>query len=179
MLLHFIGSIISLHVFGNATEFKTGDIVFRQENTWLSTVFSSMENSRYAHAGIIWKKGSRVYVVHLEIADGADGLRVQKWNDFLKNAKEWKLVRLKRPISYHLFEPAIQKYIRIKPKFNLSFSKGTEDKMYCTEFVQAVYKESLGIDIVFTRTKYRGEEFIATKDIYSNPIFIEIATDIK
>ena len=160
----------------SAATFNTGDIIFRQEETLLSKIFSTIENSPYAHAGIIWKNKGKIYIVHLEIADGQNGLRVQTWNEFLKHAARWKVVRHTTLPDQSRFEPVIRKYIRLKPTFNAYFTKGTEKNMYCTEFVQVVYKEALGINIAPTRSMYKGKVFIATKDIYSSPLLFEIAS---
>ncbi|MGE3614182.1 MAG: YiiX/YebB-like N1pC/P60 family cysteine hydrolase [Sulfurimonas sp.] len=151
-----------------ASEFKSGDIVFRQENSIVSRIFAEAENSEYAHIGIIFNKDNETFVVHSEIADGEDGLRVQKWNDFIKNANRWMVTRHNKNVSLSKINFAIEKYIRLKPKFNLAFSHGNKDKMYCTELVNAIYLDAYDIELAKTKTKYSTFEFISTKDIYQN-----------
>lgn len=159
-----------------AYDLRTGDIILRQENTFLSSLFASVENSAYAHAGIILNRNGRPYIVHVEIAEGDDGLRVQEWQAFLKNAERWKVLRLKNPPQNNHFETILNKYIKLKPSFNLDFSEGKTNSLYCTEFIQVVYKEAVGITIAKTRSRYKGKVFIGTNDIYSNHLLIEIVS---
>lgn len=157
-----------------SSDFRTGDIIFRQENTILSTLFSAIENSKYAHVGVLLTRGKNVYVIHTELADGQDGLRVQKLNEFLKNSKQWMTMRYGAKIDNAIMEATLEKYIRLKPKFNTSFEVGAKDKMYCTEFVQEIYKEATGFILAKTTSNYLGKRFISTKDIYSNPSLVVV-----
>ena len=162
-----------------AGEFKTGDLVFRQENTLLSKLFSNIESSEYAHIGIVWQKSNQAYVVHSEIADGEDGLRVQKWDEFVKNSAKWMVMRPKQIQNSDKLEEVISKSVRLKPKFNISFEHNTKNKLYCTQLVQVIYKEALGVNIAPSMSNYQGRSFISTKDIYSNPVLTQIAKKSK
>lgn len=159
-----------------ADTLKTGDIILRQENTYLSKLFAAIENSSYAHAGVILKRNGKSYIVHVEMAEGEDGLRVQEWKEFLKNAERWKVLRLKNPMEKDQFDRILNKYIKLKPSFNLDFTEGKKGSLYCTEFIQVIYKEATGITLAKTRSSFKGKVFIGTNDIYSSPLLIEIVS---
>ena len=152
-----------------ADSFRSGDIIFRQENTFLSKMFASFEQADYAHVGIIWQKADNTFVVHSEIADGEDGLRVQTLNDFVKNSQRYMVLRNMQQYNLEKINFSIEKYIKLKPKFSLDPKTSDSSHMYCTELVCAIYKTAYGIWLASGTTKNARFEFISTKDIYNNP----------
>jgi hypothetical protein len=133
-------------------QIENGDIVFRSGYGVDSTVaahFSEGEK-RYSHAGIAYKEGKDVYVIHSEEdEEGHNGVFKERLESFLDNSPIWAIYRyrLDEKSRKEIVAKAI-KYLSKKIKFDNDFDLKDDRKMYCTEFIYKVVNRTLNKEII-------------------------------
>lgn len=128
-------------------ELKSGDIIFRKENTFLSDRFVKLDGRGYSHVGILYKKEQNIYVVHIERSKEDRDFKITKLKKYLEFASSYVVKRL-YDIDVKKFDRYVKNLQKENPKFDLEFDLDTNDKLYCTELVYKFFKDNY--DIVLT-----------------------------
>lgn len=149
---------------------KTGDLVFRNEDSFLSKVFRSFDNSEYSHVGVVDVVDGYVYILHSEFSDMDDGLKYESIDSFLSNAVSYMVLRLKNSEGIN-FKENIKNLLEKSPRFDFGFDYINRDKLYCTELVVDVYEDIVSGNIYDYLSEYNGKKYISTRSIYSNDRF--------
>lgn len=127
--------------------FQDGDIIFHTSTSSQSKAIQYATNSKYSHCGIIFYKGKVAYV--LEAVQPVKFTPLNKW---IARGKEKKYV-VKRLFNAEkiLTKEVISKMKNIGEKmlgkdYDLTF-EWSDDKIYCSELIWKIYKNSTGIEI--------------------------------
>jgi hypothetical protein len=172
------GSAEQIHLLPSA--FQQGDLILRRGEGIMSDIarhFSATEK-RFSHVGIIVDYKRKAYVVHSvhEHAKGFDGVVIEKLEDFLKEASDWAVyrLRLKKVQQQKLASTAIH-YAHSKIPFDSQFDLGSQQAMYCTEFIWRVSGEVAKPNPILAASIKAGSRYISIEDIYrqDNAVLIE------
>jgi len=170
------------HQFGNIA-LAEGDLIFRKGIGAKSRAVLNADSAGiYSHSGIIVRKDSGFYVVHITPGERKEGERYDKikaepigefWSK--DKAQNGAIYRLKNnaPCSQ-----AGRQALRLLQKgilFDHDYELGDTTQMYCTELIWYVYRQA-GIDITHGKRSrlnvplYSGT-YIFPSDIYKNKDF--------
>lgn len=141
--------------------FKTGDIIFRKEDSFLSDKFEKMDGRGYSHIGIIYFKDKKAHVLHIERTKDTNDLKVDSLKKFLKYAQKYKVLRAKTTINQSILNRQIKKLIKQNPPFDMNFDTKSDDKLYCTELIYKLYKKHFSLDLSKERYEYGFSNFIS------------------
>jgi len=147
---------------------KTGDIIFRKENSFLSNRFEKLDGRGYSHIGIIYIKEQQIYVLHIERNSEENDLKIVTLKTFLKDATKYKIKRLKKIYSEKSIETNIKKLIKSNPAFDLNFDLSTDNKLYCTELVYKLYLKSFHIKLTSKQHTFGYYHYISVGSILSS-----------
>lgn len=131
--------------------------------------FSEGEN-RYSQAGIAYKEGKDVYVIHSEEdEEGHNGVFKERLESFLDNSPIWAIYhyRLDEKSRKEIVAKAIR-YLLKKIKFDNDFDLKDDRKMYCTEFIYKVVNRTLNKEIIHAGKRFMGRIFVTISDLYEN-----------
>ncbi|MCP4439070.1 MAG: YiiX family permuted papain-like enzyme [Aureispira sp.] len=129
-------------------EFQSGDIIFHTSKSSQSLAIQKATKSKYSHMGIIYQKKDKSFHV-FEAVQPVKITPLEEWinrgenkhfvTKRLKNSEEFltkkKLLLMKETGEKHLGKD-----------YDLLFG-WSDRKMYCSELVWKIYKESLGIEL--------------------------------
>lgn len=126
---------------------RNGDLIFQTSLSGQSKAIQLATKSRYSHCGIIYKERNDYFVLEAVqpvkltslntwIARGQDGKFVIKR---LKNAD-----RILTPTAIAEMKKLGKKYLG--KSYDLTF-EWSDDKMYCSELIWKIYKQSTGLEI--------------------------------
>jgi hypothetical protein len=110
----------------------------------------SPTDRRYSHLGVARVAGGRVTVIHAEgaTADGADGVREDALEDFVKDATAVGVYRAKGVDGGKISAAAAE---RLGTPFDWRFDMDDESRLYCTELLYVALRRaapSLGLATV-------------------------------
>ncbi len=135
---------------------RNGDIIFRKGRSFVSQmVLLADKNSPYSHTGIIYKKDDSVFVIHSVPAEEkgkTDIVKIEPIEIFIRpdRASGIAICRIKdstfSDISFEASQLALI-YAMKKIPFDAEFNLDTKNKLYCTELIWSVYKNS-GLDLL-------------------------------
>jgi hypothetical protein len=169
--------IWSLHIIYashiNLNILKSGDIIFRKEDSFLSDKFEKLNGKGYSHVGIIYKLNHITYVVHIERTDKNKDFKVVPIDKFLNKATRYIIKRVKHSDNIN-FTNQLQIFIKQSPSFDMDFDNKTDDKLYCTEFVYKFYLKSMHIKLTNHLSNFGFYKFISVGDILESPYLITI-----
>ena len=120
----------------------------------------------------------KAYVVHSvhEDAKGFDGVVMEKLGDFLKEASDWAVYRLRlnKAQQQKLASTAIH-YAQRKIPFDSQFDLGSQQAMYCTELIWRVSGEVASPNPIVAASKSSGSQYISIEDVYNqdNTMLVE------
>lgn len=175
LLTAFVDSIFAMKL--ESIKLKTGDIIFRKEDSFLSDRFEKLDGRGYSHTGVIYIIDKKIYVLHIERDDSKKDLKIVPIKQYLKYATRYKIERLIRRYSAESINKNIQKIIKINPKFDFKFDLNSDDKMYCTELVFKLYKNSFGIELTKERHKFGFYQYISVGSLLDSKYLKNIATN--
>lgn len=139
--------IVCLNAF--AIEFKSGDLIFRRGNGFVSDFAAKMSRSdkSFSHVGIILVENG-VYVIHSQDDKSKkfDGVVKERLQGFIAQARRYSVFRLN--LSQKNIEQIVSKAKSlIGTKFDIFFNLDDNSRLYCTEFVYMVLKDFINIKI--------------------------------
>ncbi len=128
-------------------EFKNGDIIFQTSKSSQSIAIQKATKSRYSHMGIIFENNSELYVY--EAVQPVKFTPLREWIN--RGVDKHYVVKRLKDHRELLTEGNILAMQQTGKKFkgkdyDLLF-EWNDDKIYCSELVWKIYKESLGIEI--------------------------------
>ena len=158
----------------HSSAYKTGDLIFRSGSGLISDIARnfSAHDKRFSHVGMIYIEKTKVFVIHT-LDDEAKRIKhtvKEPLKSFLDDALTWKVYKL--PITKKerfWLEYNIQREIKAAKPFDYHFDLQTPKTFYCTELIWSLLKDSLGRDIVPTRTIKNKQEFLSIEDILQIP----------
>ena len=129
--------------------FQNGDIIFQSLRSGQSDAIQLATHSRYSHCGIIFWQDDQCYVF-----EAYKKVRAVPISDFIKRSKgnHYAVRRLKNASSVFATEEAVKAFLdtyhtRYDGKPYDVLYAASDDKIYCSELVWKLYKESANIDI--------------------------------
>jgi len=182
LIMIFLFSIFFINIIhaGNIkySKIKTGDIIFRKENSFLSNRFEKLDGRGFSHIGILYLSRGNIYVLHIERNSEKNDLKIILLKEFLKDATKYKIKRLKKNYNTESIETNIQKLIKDNPKFDLNFDFATDDKLYCTELIYKLYQKSFAIKLTSERHTFGYYNYISVGSILSSDKLKDITTKL-
>ena len=128
-------------------ELQDGDIIFQTSKSSQSKAIQLATNSKYSHMGLIYILEGDPYVY--EAVEPVKLTKLDKWIKRGENA-EYVVKRLKDSEKL-LTKESLKKMKEFGEKFKGKnydlFFEWTDEKIYCSELVWKIYKETLGIEI--------------------------------
>ncbi|MDD3009147.1 MAG: YiiX/YebB-like N1pC/P60 family cysteine hydrolase [Arcobacter sp.] len=156
--------------------YKSGDIIFRKENSFLSDIFSNIDTFDYSHGGILKKEDNQFYVYHMERTNSNEkDLKKDEISKFLSKSERYSIIRLKQKFSEDRLFFILKNYENMKDlKFDIQFLLNNGDNnLYCSEFIYIVYKKLIDINIYSYLYEIIGKKGITLRSIYTNESIFE------
>ena len=128
------------------SNFQDGDIVFQINESGQGKAIQLATHSKYTHCGVLFKENNK-YVVY-EAVQPVKKTPLSEWVKYGEN-NFYEVKRLKKPSSISAVEISKmkKKYLEYEGKnYDLYFG-WSDDKIYCSELVWKLYKESTGLEI--------------------------------
>jgi uncharacterized protein YycO len=149
----------------DSKEFQNGDIIFQTSKSSQSKAIQLATNSKYSHMGIIYETDGQYYVY-----EAVQPVKLTKLNEWIKRGENSHYVvkRLKdsnRLLTNENLEKMKDFGERFKGKNYDTYFEWSDDKIYCSELVWKIYKETLDIEI---GNLQELREFDLTNDIVKN-----------
>lgn len=144
-------------------QLENGDIILRRGDGPLSFHLSRATGEMYTHCGIIYKKGTKLGVIHTLGKDASakniDGVQTIPLENFVEQAVDSTLYIcrpvFKDSIGTLIVNRAIY-YLNNKIPFDHGFSLLSPEKFYCSELLYYVFKDvNDGVNIFNIRKKKR------------------------
>lgn len=126
-------------------EFAEGDVIFQSNISPQCKAIELATHSRYSHCGILFKKGKDWYV--WEAIQPVTQTRLEEW--ILRGDKHFVVKRL---IADSLITAAVIKKMqdagnKYMGKNYDSYFEWSDDRIYCSELVWKIYKETMDIEV--------------------------------
>jgi len=149
----------------NNDDFRNGDIIFQTSKSSQSKAIQLATNSKYSHMGIIYMIDEQLYVY-----EAAQTVKLTKLSDWIKRGENSHYVvkRLKdgeKLLTNENLKKMKDLGERFKEKDYDIYFEWSDDKIYCSELVWKIYKETLDIEI---GNLQKLREFDLTNDIVKN-----------
>lgn len=153
-------------------EFFNGDIILRKEQNHISDIFSNINQSLYSHIGVLLVKEDGAHVIHIEMDDAEDDLKIVELKYFVRFASKYAIYRPKKPVHEKAFLNYIENLQKNKPIFDREFNGKTDDnKIYCTELAYDIYNTTTQHAIDMEKMRYLHYEFIPLRLFYDIKYF--------
>jgi len=130
-------------------ELRNGDLIFQTSLSRQSKAIQVSTNSKYSHCGLIFRKESDItnWFV-LEAVQPVKWIKLEKW---IARGKDGKFVIKRLQTDPTLPESMLLKLRTTAEKYldrnyDLTF-EWSDDKIYCSELIWKVYKETTGIEV--------------------------------
>lgn len=146
-----------------ASEFRSGDILFRRGRSLLSRgVLSADGASDYSHVGLVSVAADQITVIHSVPAESTlqrGGVVKESLAAFLAGdkASTAALYRPKTAGSGLIAARAADRFVSSHYLFDSSFDLKSADELYCTELIWRAYLEA-GVDLVGYEVGQSSEE---------------------
>ncbi|MFR9650295.1 MAG: YiiX/YebB-like N1pC/P60 family cysteine hydrolase [Rikenellaceae bacterium] len=132
-------------------QIHSGDVVFRQGRSFASlTVLSSDRESDYSHVGVAIEVDGELMISHAVPGESEDEfVCFESIESFFayKRAKNGAVLRLPLDsIKRRTLEQRAQDIVSQNIQFDHEYNAGSEDKLYCTEYVWLLFK-AIGVDL--------------------------------
>ncbi|MFW5851329.1 MAG: YiiX family permuted papain-like enzyme [Bacteroidota bacterium] len=139
--------LISCHSKTELSEFQNGDIIFQTSKSGQSKAIQIATGSKYSHMGIIYKQGNDYFVY-----EAVQPVKLTPLNDWITRGENEHYVVKRIKNSQKLLTPeTLTKMKQIGEKYagkdyDLYF-EWSDSRIYCSELVWKIYKESIGLEI--------------------------------
>jgi len=146
-------------------EFQNGDIIFQTSKSSQSKAIQLATNSKYSHMGIIYETNGQFFVY-----EAVQPVKLTKLEDWIKRGEKSHYVVKRLKDSEKLLTKENLKRMRdfgekFRGKNYDIYFEWSDDKIYCSELVWKIYKETLNIEIGDLQEL---REFDLTNDIVKN-----------
>lgn len=148
----------------NHSVLKSGDIIFRKEDSMISDIFSSYDMSAYSHVGILIKESQVWYVYHMEVDEDKDDFKIESLESFLTRAQSVGIYRFILPLKPKRIKAMLNKLYAQRLMFDYKFSLENET-FYCTEFVNHVFHKLFNVNLYEYLYKFEEQEFISVRSL--------------
>jgi hypothetical protein len=155
---------------------QTGDLALRTGADATSHMLRGMnqKNGTYSHCGIVVIEGGQPFVYHsIGGEDNPDAFirRDPAALFFSPGTNEGGgAVRLALPPdAIARVVDTARLWYRQKRSFDMAFDLGTDDALYCAEFVSKAVTRAAGLPGLFSRSHLSGFEYVAVDDLYEGP----------
>ena len=178
IIISIVGGLVIGSLWANKNldiEIKEGDIIFQTSTSNQSLPIQLATKSKYSHCGIIYKKGSNLYVC--EAVGPVKLTPIKEWIARGKN-NSYIIKRLKNAdkiITSEVLLKMKQVGNQFKGKLYDATFEWSDNKIYCSELVWKIYERAAGIEIgklqklkEFDLSDYRVKEIM--KKRYKNKI---------
>jgi uncharacterized protein YycO len=178
IIISIVGGLVIGSLWANKNldiEIKEGDIIFQTSTSNQSLPIQLATKSKYSHCGIIYKKGSNLYVY--EAVGPVKLTPIKEWIARGKN-NSYIIKRLKNAdkiITSEVLLKMKQVGNQFKGKLYDATFEWSDNKIYCSELVWKIYERAAGIEIgklqklkEFDLSDYRVKEIM--KKRYKNKI---------
>lgn len=141
--------MLAIHVlfllFFQSKELAEGDIIFQSNISPQCKAIELATHSGYSHCGILFKKGEDWYV--WEAVQPVKQTRLEEWT--LRGNQHFTVKRL---VADSLITTAVIKKMQDAGSKYLgkqydSYFEWSDDRIYCSELVWKIYKETLNIEV--------------------------------
>ena len=155
---------------------KSGNIVLRMgkgADSYMLSQFNRRDKS-YSHCGIVFIENGYPFVYHaIGGEDNPDErLRRDSASFFFSPAHNFAF----GVVDYHFdsaqenrLRNAVLDYYKKRPLFDLKFDLGTDDKLYCAEFVFKALNKAANNDTFIGTSSVMGFRFAGVDDLFLNP----------
>ncbi|MGB0523016.1 MAG: YiiX family permuted papain-like enzyme [Flammeovirgaceae bacterium] len=128
-------------------QLQVGDIIFQTSTSTQSQAIQLATNSKYSHVGVLFNINNELVV--LEAVQPVKYTPLIIWIEKGKG-KHFVVKRLKERYLY--FNDSTTRLMKAKAsaylnKYYDSYFEWSDDRMYCSELVWKLYKETLGIEL--------------------------------
>lgn len=128
-------------------EIRSGDIIFQTSLSGQSKAIQLATHSEYSHCGIIYKNNNDYFVY-----EAVEPVRFTPLNKWISRGQDGHFVIKRLKNADQILTPAVlnrmnQVEEKYKGRHYDIYFEWTNDKMYCSELIWKVYKESTGIEI--------------------------------
>ena len=156
-------------------EFQNGDIIFQTSKSSQSEAIQLATKSKYSHMGIIYQTDGQYYVY-----EAVQPVKLTKLNDWIRRGENSHYVVKRLKDSKEILTDAnITRMKELGEKFKGKnydiYFEWSDDKIYCSELVWKIYKETLNIEIGDLQEL---REFDLTSDIVKNKMKERYGEDI-
>ena len=128
-------------------EIRSGDIIFQTSLSGQSKAIQLATHSEYSHCGIIYRSNNDYFVY-----EAVEPVKFTPLNKWISRGQDghFAIKRLKN--ADQVLTPAVlNKMKKVEETFKCRhydiYFEWADDKMYCSELIWKVYKESTGIEI--------------------------------
>jgi len=129
------------------SEVQNGDIIFQTSKSSQSLVIQKATDSKYSHMGIIYRQGDKLFVY-----EAVQPVKLTPLDSWISRGDKGKYVIKRLKNAETILTPenlSKMKTIgdRFKGKDYDIYFEWSDDKIYCSELVWKIYKETLDIEI--------------------------------
>ena len=123
---------------------KDGDIVFHESKSQQSPVIKLAQRSRWTHCGVVFHIGEKAYVY-----EAVGPVKYTPLKEWIARGKkgEYRVMRLKTPLSAADIEKMKAAGARYKGKRYDTLFQWSDNRMYCSELVWKIYAQGAGIEL--------------------------------
>jgi len=156
-------------------EFQNGDIIFQTSKSSQSKAIQLATKSKYSHMGIIYQTDGQYYVY-----EAVQPVKFTKLNDWIRRGENSHyVVKRLKDSKRILTDENITRMKGLGEKFKGKnydiYFEWSDDKIYCSELVWKIYKETLNIEIGDLQEL---REFDLTSDIVKDKMKERYGEDI-
>jgi len=146
-------------------EFQNGDIIFQTSKSSQSKAIQLATRSKYSHMGLIYETDGQYYVY-----EAVQPVKLTKLNDWIKRGEDSHyVVKRLKDSNEKLTDENVKRMKNVGERFKGKsydlYFEWSDDKIYCSELVWKIYKETLGLEIGQLQEL---REFDLTDDIVKN-----------
>lgn len=152
---------------------KSGDIIFRKENSFISNLFSNIEKSEYSHVAIAINIDGNLKFYHMETNEEKHDLKIDNFENFTKHTSKLGIYRFNKDIDNKKLIDILNEYENNKIEFDMDFDLNN-DKLYCTELINEIYFKLFNENIYLYLYEIYGKSGITINSILKNKNFKEI-----
>ena len=145
-ILALTASMMITNAEASTGEYQVGDMIMQSDEFKSAAGIKILSGSKFNHVGIVVEKNGQLYV-----AEALGRVVYTDIDDYIERGEDHVHIRLDEDLSESdktKISSAVRKYIGKKYDAALSWS---DDRMYCSELVQKVYKDALDIEVAHER----------------------------